>query len=329
MKIAVIVATTMIGQMLFQLMEERNFQFSQIIPVTFKDHHSQTIIFKGQAVNTFSIEEALALKPKIAFFTGDAEMSLKWAEVFAKQNCYVIDNSPFWRMEENIKLIIPEINASTLTKEDFIIANPNCTSIQMIMALAPLHHYYKIKRIVVSTYQAVSGAGQEAIIQMEQEQNLGLSNKFFPHEIYNNCIPHIDEFNVNGYTKDELRLIGEIKRILNDSSIHVTATCVRVPISAGHSESVNIEFENDFVLSKIKDLLTKAEGVKIVDDPFENRYPMPCLVKNENEVLVGRIRRDYSNANSLNMWITANNLRRGAALNSLKIAEHLLENLIK
>jgi len=329
MKIAVIGATSMIGQMLFQIMEERNFPFTQIIPVTFEDHHSQIIFFKGQAVNTFSIEEALALKPKIAFFTGDAEMSLKWAEVFAKQNCYVIDNSPVWRMEENIKLIIPEINASTLTKEDFIVANPNCTSIQMIMALAPLHHYYKIKRIVVSTYQAVSGAGQEAINQLEQEQNGGLSTKVFSHEIYNNCIPHIDEFTVNGYTKDELRLIGEIKKILNDSNIHVTATCVRIPVTEGHSESVNIEFENDFVLSKVKDLLAKTEGVKVVDNPLENTYPMPSVVKEKNEVLVGRIRRDYSIANSLNMWITANNLRRGAAYNSLKIAEYLIENFLK
>lgn len=329
MKIAVIGATTMIGQMLFQLMEERNFPFSQIIPVTFEDHHSQTIIFKNQAVKTISIKTALDLKPSIAFFAGDSEMSIKWAEKFAEQNCYVIDNSPVWRMEHNIKLIIPEINASILTKEDLLIASPNCTSIQMVMALAPLHQYFKIKRVVVSTYQAVSGAGQEAINQLEQEQNLALSTKVFPHEIFDNCIPHVDEFNVNGYTKDELRLIGEIKKILNDSSIHVTATCVRVPVSIGHSESINIEFENDFVLNKVKQLLSETEGVKVVDNPLENSYPMPSLIKDNDEVMVGRIRRDYSNQNSLNMWVTANNLRRGAASNSVKIAEYILKNLLK
>lgn len=328
MQIAVIGATTMIGQTLFQLMEEQNYPFSKIIPVTFEDHHTQTIIFKKQAVKTVSIETALDLKPTIAFFTGDAKMSSKWAEKFADLDCYVIDNSPVWRMEKNIKLIIPEINASILTKQDLIIASPNCTSIQMVMALAPLHQYYKIKRVIVSTYQAVSGAGQEAINQLEQENNLGLSTKVFPHEIYNNCIPHIDEFNVNGYTKDELRLMGEIKKILNDSSINVTATCVRVPISIGHSESINIEFENDFVLNKVKQLLEESEGIKVLDDPFENKYPMPVLIKQKNDVLVGRIRRDYSNQNSLNMWITANNLRRGAAYNSLKIAEHLVRKFI-
>ncbi len=328
MKVAVIGATSMIGQMLFQLMEERSFSFTQIIPVTFEDHHSQTIIFKNQAVKTVSVQEALALKPTIAFITGDNEMSLKWAEKFAKQNCYVIDNSPAWRMEKDIKLIIPEINATLISNNDFIISSPNCTSIQMVMALAPLHQYYKIKRVIVSTYQAVSGAGQEAINQLNQEQNASLSTKVFPHEIFNNCIPQVDEFNVNGYTKDELRLISEIRKILNDSRIHVTATCVRVPISVGHSQAINVEFENDYVLSKVKDLLDTAEGVKVIDDPIKNQYPMPNLVKDRDEVLVGRIRRDYSNPNSLNMWVTANNLRRGAATNAIKIAEYLINKIV-
>jgi len=328
MKIAIIGITGMVGNVILKVLEERNFTITTLIPVASKKSIGKNIEFKNKFYKVIDIETAIEQKPDIAIFSAGSETSLKWANNFAKIGCFVIDNSSAWRMDTTKKLIIPEINANILTKNDKIIANPNCSTIQMLMILAPLHKKYKIKRLVISTYQSITGTGIKAVEQLENEKNKIESNKVYPHQIYGNCLPHCDDFTENGYTKEEMKLVNETHKILNDKSIKITATAVRVPVVGGHSESVNVEFENDYKLEQVNNILNNTEGVIVEDDIMNNIYPMPINAKNKNEVFVGRIRRDYSNTNSLNLWIVADNLRKGAATNTVQIAEYLLKRII-
>jgi aspartate-semialdehyde dehydrogenase len=328
MKIAVVGATGLVGRKILEILEERCFSVDELILAASERSIGKLINFKGKDYPVISIANAVKSKPDIALFSAGGATSLDWAEKFAENKTYVVDNSSAWRMDKTKKLIVPEVNGKELTKEDFIIANPNCSTIQLVVALAPLHKIYKIKRVVVSTYQSVSGSGQAALTQLENERNNTTGNKKYPYQIDKNCIPHCDDFNVNGYTKEELKLTNETKKILSDNSIHITATAVRVPVTGGHSESVNIEFEKDYVLNDIKQLLEKTKGIVVVDNPEEFKYPMPLFAFGKDEVFVGRLRRDYSNPNTLNMWIVADNLRKGAATNAIQIAEYLKENFL-
>lgn len=329
MKVAVVGATGMVGQIMLKMLEERNFPISELIPVASERSIGKTIEFKGKEVTILSIDDAVNANCDIAFFSAGSELSLEYAPKFAAQGTTVIDNSSAWRMEENIKLIVPEINAAELTSDDKIIANPNCSTIQLVMALKPLHDKYKIKRVVVSTYQSVTGTGKEAVEQLESEIRNESPKMVYPYQIFKNALPHCDSFEDNGYTKEEMKLTLETKKILRDDSIHVTATAVRVPIQGGHSESVNIEFENDFELTDIRKIMHETRGIILKDNPDTQTYPMPFYAKGKDDVFVGRIRRDFSQPNSLNMWIVADNLRKGAATNTIQIAEYLHEhNLI-
>ncbi|UPS92643.1 aspartate-semialdehyde dehydrogenase [Bizionia sp. M204] len=326
MKVAVVGATGMVGEVMLKVLEERQFPVTELIPVASEKSVGKKVDFKDKTYTVVNLETALSLKPEIALFSAGGETSLQWAPKFAAAGTTVIDNSSAWRMDVNTKLIVPEINASTLTKADKIIANPNCSTIQMVLVLAPLHKKYNIKRIVVSTYQSITGTGLKAVKQLENEM-AGINGEMaYPYPIHQNALPHCDVFEANGYTKEEMKLVRETQKILDNKSIAVTATAVRIPTAGGHSEAVNIEFETDFVLSDVRKLLNETEGVILQDNTDVNTYPMPIYANGKDDVFVGRIRRDESQPNTINMWIVADNLRKGAATNTVQIAEYLLKN---
>ncbi|RYY23261.1 MAG: aspartate-semialdehyde dehydrogenase [Chitinophagaceae bacterium] len=332
LKVAVVGATGLVGTKMLQVLAERNFPVAEIIPVASERSVGKQVEFKGKKYSVVSMEGGIAAKPDVAIFSAGGSSSLEWAPKFAEAGITVIDNSSAWRMDPSKKLVVPEINADALTATDKIIANPNCSTIQMVVALNPLHQKYKIKRVVVSTYQSVTGTGKKAVDQMmgERNKNQGGENGEYPmaykYEIDLNVIPQIDVFLDNGYTKEEMKMVNETKKIMRDDSILVTATTVRIPVMGGHSESVNVEFESDFDLAEVKELLQDAPGVVVVDDPAQAQYPMPKDAHEKDDVFVGRIRRDESQPNTLNMWIVSDNLRKGAATNAVQIAEYLLKN---
>ena len=325
MKIAVVGATGLVGSKILQVLEERNFPVTELIPVASQKSIGKEISFKGKQYKVVSYQDAIAAKPSIAIFSAGGSTSLELAPKFAEAGIYVIDNSSAWRMNPNNKLIVPEVNGNVLTKNDYIIANPNCSTIQMVMVLKPLHLKYKIKRVVVSTYQSVTGTGVKAVTQLNNERNKIDGEKVYPYQIDMNIIPQIDVFTENGYTKEEMKMILETKKILQDESIQVTATCVRIPVMGGHSESVNIEFENDFDLAEVSTLLENFDGVTVVDNIENLQYPMPLHAHDKDDVFVGRLRRDETQKNTLNCWIVSDNLRKGAATNAVQIAERLLQ----
>lgn len=325
MKVAVVGVTGMVGQILLKVLEERNFPLTELIPVASERSVGQEIIYNQKNYTICSIQDALNLKPEIAFFSAGGEISKQWAHKFAENGTTVIDNSSAFRMDSEIPLIVPEINKHTLRAEHKIIANPNCSTTQLVMILSPLHKKYSIKRVVVSTYQSVTGTGKEAVDQLEGEISGTNPKMVYPYQIFKNALPHCDVFDEVGYTKEEMKLVNETQKILDDRSIAVTATAVRVPVQGGHSESVNIEFRNPFEESEIRQLLRRTEGVIVQDNPDTNTYPMPFYAEGKDEVFVGRIRRDLSQANSLNLWIVADNLRKGAATNAIQIAEYIVK----
>ena len=326
MKLAVIGATGMVGEVMLKVLLQRNFPIDELFLVASEKSIGKEIDFKGKAYKIIGIEEAIAAKPDIALFSAGGSTSLEWAPKFAAVGTTVIDNSSAWRMEQDKKLIIPEINAHLLTREDKIIANPNCSTIQLVMALAPLHKKYKMKRVVVSTYQSVSGTGLKAVQQMENEIAGIKGEMAYPYPIHKNALPHCDTFEENGYTKEEMKLAREPQKILDDRTFSITATAVRIPTAGGHSESVNVEFEKDFELGDIRKILHDTAGVTLQDNPDTNTYPMPIYAHDKDEVFVGRIRRDETQPNTLNMWIVSDNLRKGAATNAVQIAEYILNN---
>ena len=325
MKVAVVGATGMVGEVMLKVLAERNFPITELIPVASEKSVGKQVSFKGKDYTVVGLETAVSMKPNVALFSAGGSTSMEWAPKFADVGTTVIDNSSAWRMHPDKALIVPEINASTLTKENKIIANPNCSTIQMVMVLAPLHEKYKIKRIVVSTYQSVSGTGVKAVRQLENEVAGVQGDMAYHYPIYRNAIPHCDVFEDNGYTKEEMKLVRETQKILNDKTIAVTATAVRIPTAGGHSESVNLQFENDFDLQDIRKILSDTPGVILQDNTAYNEYPMPILAHEKDDVFVGRIRRDESQPNSLNLWIVADNLRKGAATNAVQIAEYLVK----
>ena len=327
MKVAVVGVTGMVGTIMLELLEKRKFPISELIPVASKKSAGKTVDFSGKAYKIITLEEAIKLTPKIAIFSAGGDVSLSWAPKFEKIGCTVIDNSSAWRMDPKKKLIVPEINANILSKDDKIIANPNCSTIQLVLALFPLHKVYKMKRVIVSTYQSVSGTGIKAVRQMENEANGIKGEMVYPYQIFKNALPHCDVFMNNGYTKEEMKLANEPKKILNDDSFRVTATAVRIPTAGGHSESVNVEFEKDFTLSMVRKLLNETPGVVVQDSPEVNSYPMPIFAHGKDDVFVGRIRRDESAEKTLNLWIVSDNLRKGAATNAIQIAEYLVNNV--
>ncbi len=327
MKIAVVGATGMVGTIMMKLLEERNFPVSELIPVASERSVGKVVTFKGKEYKIVGLEKAVELKPDIAIFSAGGETSLIWAPKFAEVDCVVIDNSSAWRMDPTKKLVVPEINANVITSEDKIIANPNCSTIQLVMALAPLHEQYKMKRVIVSTYQSVSGTGVKAVRQMENEIHGKSDEMAYPYPIFKNALPHCDVFLDNGYTKEEMKLAKEPQKILGDNSFAITATAVRIPTAGGHSESVNVQFEKEFELKDIRNLLNQMPGVTVQDNPDTNTYPMPIFAHNKDDVFVGRIRRDESMPNTLNMWIVADNLRKGAATNAIQIAEYMVEHV--
>ena len=329
MKLAVIGATGMVGTIMIKLLEERKFPISELLVVASKNSIGNLIRYQGRTIKIIGLEEAVLKKPEIAIFSAGSSVSLKWAPKFAELGTIVIDNSSAWRMDVTKKLIVPEINASVLTKEDKIIANPNCSTIQLVMALAPLHNKYKMKRVIVSTYQSVSGTGVKAVKQLDNEIKGLKTEMAYPYPIHKNALPHCDDFEENGYTKEEMKLAREPQKILNDKSFSISATAVRIPTAGGHSESVNVEFEKSFELSEIRKILHETPGITVQDNPVTNTYPMPIYAHDKDEVFVGRIRKDESQANSLNMWIVSDNLRKGAATNAVQIAEFVLNNFLK
>lgn len=322
MRVAIVGATGMVGNVMMEVLREFSFPITELIPVASEKSVGKTIDFGGLKYEVVGLETAVSMKPDIAIFSAGGQTSLDWAPKFAAVGTTVIDNSSAWRMDPTKKLIVPEINGDLLTSEDKIIANPNCSTIQLVLTLKPLHEKYGVKRVVVSTYQSISGTGVKAVEQMNNERNNTPGEMAYPYPIDQNCLPHCDSFLDNGYTKEEMKLTNETKKIL-DPTINVTATAVRVPVSGGHSESVNIEFENDFDLAEVRALLHAQEGITLKDDPTTNSYPMPLYAKGKNDVFVGRIRRDESQPNTLNLWIVADNLRKGAATNAVQIAQML------
>jgi len=326
MKVAVVGATGMVGEIMLEVLAERNFPVTELIPVASEKSVGKEIEWKGKSYKVVSLQTAVDLKPEIALFSAGGETSLEWAPKFAAVGTTVIDNSSAWRMDETKKLIVPEINASVLTQEDKIIANPNCSTIQMVMALAPLHTKYDIKRIVVSTYQSITGTGVKAVQQLENEY-AGIEGEMaYKYPIHRNAIPQCDSFEANGYTKEEMKLVRETQKILNDKTIAVTATAIRIPVVGGHSEAVNIEFENDFDVNEVRQILHNTPGVTVQDNLDTYTYPMPIYAQGKDDVFVGRIRRDESQPNTINMWIVSDNLRKGAATNTIQIAEYLVAN---
>jgi len=326
MKIAVVGATGMVGNVMLEVLEERNFPFTELLLVASEKSIGKKISFKGKEYTIIGMQEAVDQKPDIAVFSAGGSTSLEWAPKFAAVGTTVVDNSSAWRMDPTKKLIVPEINADQLTKDDKIIANPNCSTIQMVVALAPLHKRYKMKRLVVSTYQSVTGTGVKALQQLENEYKGEKGLMAYPHPIHRNAIPQCDVFEDNGYTKEEMKLVRETKKILSDNTIAVTATAVRIPVVGGHSESINVEFEKEIDLAEIRNILSKAPGVILKDDPKNSDYPMPLHSHGKDEVFVGRIRLDESQPNTINMWVVSDNLRKGAATNTIQIAEYLLKN---
>jgi aspartate-semialdehyde dehydrogenase len=326
MKVAVVGATGMVGEIMLQVLAERNFPVTELIPVASEKSVGKEIEWKGKTYKIVGLQTAVDMKPEIALFSAGGETSLEWAPKFAAAGTTVIDNSSAWRMDATKKLVVPEINASVLTKEDKIIANPNCSTIQMVMALAPLHTKYDIKRIVVSTYQSITGTGVKAVRQLENEYGGIQGEMAYKYPIHRNAIPQCDSFEENGYTKEEMKLVRETQKILNDNTIAVTATAIRIPVVGGHSETVNIQFENDFDVNEVRQILHNTPGVTVQDNLDTYTYPMPIYAQGKDDVFVGRIRRDESQANTLNMWIVADNLRKGAATNTVQIAEYLVTN---
>lgn len=326
MKVAVVGATGMVGEVMLQLLAERNFPVTELIPVASEKSVGKQIDFKGKSYTVVGLQTAVDLKPEIAIFSAGGQTSLDWAPKFAEAGTTVIDNSSAWRMDPTKKLVVPEINASVLTKEDKIIANPNCSTIQMVMVLAPLHQKYGIKRVVVSTYQSITGTGVKAVKQLENEYAGIQGEMAYPYPIHRNAIPQCDVFEENDYTKEEMKLVRETQKIMNDKSIAVTATAIRIPVVGGHSESVNVEFVNDFDVTEIRSILHNTPGVVVQDNVDTKTYPMPVYAHGKDDVFVGRIRRDESQPNTLNMWIVADNLRKGAATNTIQIAEYLVAN---
>lgn len=316
----------MVGEVMLEVLKERHFPITELIPVASEKSVGKSITFNNKDYKVVSLATAISMKPNLALFSAGGETSLEWAPKFAEIGTTVIDNSSAWRMDLSKKLVVPEINANSLTKTDKIIANPNCSTIQMVMALAPLHKKYKIKRIVVSTYQSISGTGMKAIKQLENELAGVKGDMAYPYPIHKNALPHCDVFEENGYTKEEMKLVRETQKILNDKTISVTATAVRIPTSGGHSEAVNVEFEKDFEVSEIRSILNNTPGVVVQDNIDVNIYPMPIYANGKDDVFVGRIRRDESQPNTLNLWIVSDNLRKGAATNTIQIAEYLLKN---
>lgn len=326
MKVAVVGATGMVGDVMLKVLAERDFPISELLLVASERSVGKKLSYKGKEYSVIGLAEAVAARPTIAIFSAGGDTSLEWAPKFAAAGTTVVDNSSAWRMDPDKKLIVPEINAHELTKNDKIIANPNCSTIQMVMALAPLHKKYKMKRVVVSTYQSVSGTGVKAVRQLENEIAGVQGEMAYPYPIGRNALPHCDTFLENGYTKEEMKLAREPQKIFNDRTFSVTATAVRIPTAGGHSESVNVEFENDFELNEVRRLLNETSGVTVQDNPDTNTYPMPIYAHDKDEVFVGRLRRDETQRNTLNMWIVADNLRKGAATNAVQIAEYLVEN---
>ncbi len=324
MKIAIIGATGLVGRVMLEVLKERKFPLTELIPIASEKSVGKKIIFNSSEYEVCNIEDGLKKRPNIALFSAGSEISRKFAEKFAEKGTYVVDNSSAWRQDKSKKLIIPEINGNALTDRDLIIANPNCSTIQMLMVLHPLHKKYGIKRIIVSTYQSVSGSGVGGIRQLEDEAKNIQGRKQYPYPIYKNCIPQCDDFLENGYTKEEMKLVNETHKIFNDYRIKISATAVRVPVSAGHSEAVNVELDENFDTKEIIKLLQETKGIKTFAQA--NKYPMPIDCKNKDDVFVGRIRQDLSNEKALNMWIVADNLRKGAATNTVQIAELLIKN---
>tara|TARA_R110001592_G_scaffold443_1_gene2472 strand:- start:1136 stop:2155 length:1020 start_codon:yes stop_codon:yes gene_type:complete len=325
MKIAVVGATGMVGSVMLKVLAERNFVINELIPVASEKSVGKEIEYKGKKYKVVSLQDAVNMAPDIAIFSAGGDTSLEWAPKFAEVGTTVIDNSSAWRMNPNNKLVVPEINASVLTVEDKIIANPNCSTIQMVLVMNPLHKKYKIKRVVISTYQSITGTGVKAVEQLENERNNQTGEMAYHYPIDKNCIPQCDVFTENGYTKEELKLMNEPKKIMGDDSLKLTATAVRVPVVGGHSESINIEFENDFDLAEVRKILHETDGITLQDNIDTNTYPMPLYAEGKDDVFVGRIRRDESQPNTINMWIVTDNLRKGAATNAVQIAEYLVE----
>ncbi len=326
MKVAVVGATGLVGSKMLQVLTERNFPVTELIPVASERSVGKEVEFKGKLYKVVSMQDGIAAKPAVAIFSAGGDTSKEWAPKFAEAGIKVIDNSSAWRMDVTKKLVVPEVNANVLTKDDFIIANPNCSTIQMVVALQPLHKKYKIKRVVVSTYQSVTGTGKKAVDQLMNERNNVNGDMAYKYRIDLNVIPQIDVFTENGYTKEEMKMVKETCKIMGDDSIKVTATTVRIPVMGGHSESVNVEFENDFDLNEVKQLLAASKGIIVEDDIANFIYPMPMNAHERDEVFVGRLRRDETQSNTLNMWVVSDNLRKGAATNAVQIAEYMMEN---
>jgi aspartate-semialdehyde dehydrogenase len=326
MKVAVVGATGLVGSKMLQVLEERNFPVTELIPVASERSVGKEVVFKGKSYTVVSMMDGIKAKPAVAIFSAGGGTSLEWAPKFAEAGIRVIDNSSAWRMDPTKKLVVPEVNAHVLTSEDYIIANPNCSTIQMVVALQPLHKRYGITRVVVSTYQSVTGTGKKAVDQLFNERKGVEGEMAYKYPIDLNVIPQIDVFLENGYTKEEMKMVKETNKIMGDESIRVTATTVRIPVIGGHSESVNVEFANDFTLDEVKSILSAAPGVVVQDDPAQQLYPMPLWAHDKDEVFVGRLRRDETQANTLNMWIVSDNLRKGAATNAIQIAEYMMQN---
>ena len=325
MRLAVVGITGMVGRQMLEVLSERSIPISEFIPVASDKSCGKEIKFLGKGYKIISLEDLMERNVDLALFSAGGEISKIWAPKLAEKGCKVIDNSSYWRMCSKHKLIVPEINGNQLSKEDMIIANPNCSTIQLVMALAPLHQKYLVKRVVISTYQSISGTGKKAVEQLENEEKGVEEEMAYPHQIYQNALPHCDDFTDNGYTKEEMKLTNETKKIL-DANIDVVATAVRVPVTRGHSESVNITFANDFDMDEVRSVLNQMKGLRVIDNPLNNEYPMPINTYKSDEVFVGRIRRDFTQEKTLNMWIVSDNLRKGAATNTVQIAERLIEN---
>ena len=326
MKLAVVGATGMVGEVMLRVLSERNFPLTELIPVASERSVGKKIYYQGNSLEVLGLSTAVSMVPDLALFSAGGDTSLEWAPKFAEVGTVVIDNSSAWRMDPNKKLIIPEINSQILTKKDRIIANPNCSTIQMLMALAPLKNTYGINRIVVSTYQSITGTGIKAVQQLENESLNVKGEMAYPYPIHQNALPHCDIFMDNGYTKEEMKLVNETHKILGDESIRITATAIRIPVVGGHSESINIQLKSEFQLEDIRKLLHESPGIVLQDNPDTNTYPMPIYAKGKDEVFVGRIRKDFSQENSINLWVVSDNLRKGAATNTIQIAEYLIKN---
>jgi len=328
MRIAIIGATGLVGRKILQIAEEQNVTISNLLLSASKKSIGKTMVYKNKPINVVSVSQALKQRPDIALFSAGAAVSKQWVPEFSAAGCFIIDNSSAWRMDKHVPLVVPEINPGTITKDTKIIANPNCSTIQMVMALYPLHQQFQIERIVVSTYQSITGTGKKAITQMENERNNISGEKVYPYPIDRNCIPHCDIFTDNGYTKEEMKLVNETRKILNNNALNITATAVRVPVTGGHSESINVTFKKDFDLQTIFQLLSDMPGVTVLDNPDKNEYPMPILSKGKDTIFVGRIRRDFSAPRSLNLWVVADNLRKGAATNAIQILQTIMHKNI-